>query len=42
MPRTAILTAAGLLFVKQALAQSGPYGQCGGVGWAGPTTCQAG
>ena len=28
--------------VAVALAQAGPYAQCGGQNWAGATTCQAG
>jgi len=28
--------------VQSALAQSGAYGQCGGTGWAGATTCVSG
>ncbi|KAJ7935892.1 glycoside hydrolase [Mycena leptocephala] len=27
---------------SQTLAQSQPFGQCGGQGWAGPTTCTSG
>ncbi|KAJ7188320.1 glycoside hydrolase [Mycena filopes] len=28
--------------VSQVVAQSQPFGQCGGQGWTGPTTCTAG
>ncbi|KAJ7346567.1 glycoside hydrolase [Mycena albidolilacea] len=28
--------------VSQTLAQSQPFGQCGGQGWTGPTTCTSG
>ncbi|KAJ7575111.1 endoglucanase [Mycena floridula] len=33
---------AALLFALTAQAQSPIYGQCGGTGWTGPTTCAAG
>ncbi|KAJ7746016.1 glycoside hydrolase [Mycena metata] len=29
-------------FASQTLAQSQPWGQCGGIGWAGATTCTSG
>ena len=35
-------TAAVLGLVTSALAQSGPWAQCGGSGWTGPTTCVSG
>ncbi|KAJ3821153.1 endo-1,4-beta-xylanase C precursor [Lentinula raphanica] len=31
-----------LVFVSVAAAQSAVWGQCGGIGWTGPTTCVAG
>ncbi|KAJ3919063.1 endo-1,4-beta-xylanase C precursor [Lentinula edodes] len=31
-----------LAFVSVAAAQSAVWGQCGGIGWTGPTTCVAG
>lgn len=37
---TGLLTLASLL--SFALAQSQEFGQCGGIGWTGPTTCVAG
>jgi len=37
---TGLLTLASLL--PFALAQSQEFGQCGGIGWTGPTTCVAG
>jgi hypothetical protein len=35
-----VLVALGLL--GQVSAQAAPWGQCGGNGWTGPTTCQSG
>ena len=29
-------------FITLAAAQSGQYGQCGGIGWTGATTCISG
>lgn len=34
--------AAFLALAGLASAQQTPYGQCGGSGWTGPTTCVAG
>lgn len=36
------LTFSVLLTASMALAQAGPYAQCGGQSWTGATTCQAG
>ncbi|KEY71968.1 hypothetical protein S7711_07114 [Stachybotrys chartarum IBT 7711] len=36
------IAAALSLFAGLALAQSGPYGQCGGRNWSGATTCVSG
>ncbi|RFU31858.1 hypothetical protein B7463_g4481, partial [Scytalidium lignicola] len=36
------LLIAALAAAPSAFAQSGPWGQCGGQGWTGPTTCTAG
>ncbi|KAI0690524.1 glycoside hydrolase superfamily [Cytidiella melzeri] len=36
---TAVLVFA---LVKGVLSQSGPWGQCGGIGWTGSTTCTSG
>ncbi|KAH9474645.1 4-O-methyl-glucuronoyl methylesterase [Psilocybe cubensis] len=42
MTRT-IFLAFGLAFAGTALSQTAPsYGQCGGTGWSGPTTCPSG
>ena len=30
------------IFIGAAAAQSGAWGQCGGIGWSGPTTCISG
>lgn len=35
-------TLSGALLVGAAQAQSGAWGQCGGNGWTGPTTCISG
>ncbi|KAF3901731.1 Polygalacturonase [Arthrobotrys entomopaga] len=33
---------AALAFASSTAAQQSPYGQCGGVGWTGPTSCVSG
>ncbi|KAG8753504.1 hypothetical protein FRC14_005973, partial [Serendipita sp. 396] len=44
MVKTLVLASALGALVSGAAAQStaGPWGQCGGNGWTGPTTCQSG
>ncbi|KAI0823675.1 hypothetical protein BC628DRAFT_1449258 [Trametes gibbosa] len=37
-----LITCSFLALASQALAQSPVWGQCGGVGWAGSTTCATG
>ncbi|KAG9003239.1 hypothetical protein FRB93_011152 [Tulasnella sp. JGI-2019a] len=36
------ITLALAILLQYAIAQSPEYGQCGGIGWTGPTTCAAG
>ncbi|KZL80113.1 endoglucanase b [Colletotrichum incanum] len=40
--RTKISTAVLLALAQRVFAQQAPWGQCGGIGWTGPTTCVAG
>lgn len=40
--RSDISFAVLLALARTASAQQTPYGQCGGSGWTGPTTCTAG
>ncbi|KAF5372776.1 hypothetical protein D9615_010137 [Tricholomella constricta] len=42
MIKLSISSAALLSLLPLATAQSGAWGQCGGIGWTGPTTCIAG
>lgn len=43
MNRLLILIGVPALQISLALAQTAPdYGQCGGLGWTGPTTCESG
>jgi hypothetical protein len=40
--KTIAISAATLLLASQVAAQASLYGQCGGQGWTGPTTCASG
>ncbi|KAJ7607968.1 beta-glucosidase [Roridomyces roridus] len=40
--RTLLLLATAISVLPSVLAQSGLYGQCGGIGWTGATTCSQG
>ncbi|KII91554.1 carbohydrate-binding module family 1 protein [Plicaturopsis crispa FD-325 SS-3] len=42
MHRSLLLIASAALLASQASAQASDYGQCGGIGWTGPTTCPDG
>ncbi|KAK7462160.1 hypothetical protein VKT23_007762 [Stygiomarasmius scandens] len=42
MSRLSVLFASLLVFVTQATAQSPVWGQCGGIGWTGATSCVSG